>query len=140
MIRTLRDSFGAVSSHSTTAIVSSTPAPAPVKRSFLYPGNMVGSNPSSLRMPSHLSTQGNLGIQKTLVLTVACQVLCHACSCLTKRCQSMSQLMKLSRKFSLVKSHATLVVDQETKVHEKTLMQTLSCQLSCNSCFCLTRT
>ena len=60
MIRTLRDNFGAASSHSTTGLFSGTPAqPNSVKRSFLHPGNIVGSQSSTLRLPSNMSTQGN---------------------------------------------------------------------------------
>ena len=60
MVRTLRDNFGAVSAHSTTAIATGTPATAnPLKRSFLQPGNTTGSQTSTLRLPSTLSTQGN---------------------------------------------------------------------------------
>ena len=51
------------------------------------------------------------------------------------------ELMKLSCKLSLVNSHATLVLafDQDMRVDE-TLLQTLACQLSCNSCSRLTKT
>ena len=59
MIRTLRDNFGAASSHSTTALVAGTPGPPnPIKRSFLHPVNTVGSQPSTLRLPSNMSTLG----------------------------------------------------------------------------------
>ena len=60
MIRTLRDNFGAASSHSTTALAPTPGQPNPLKRSFLHPGNIAGSQASSLRLPSNLSSQGNV--------------------------------------------------------------------------------
>jgi hypothetical protein len=95
-------------------------------------------------------------VEKTLMWTLACQLSCNSCSRLIKQWK----LRKLSCKLSLLNSHATLVLvwssneswenshvnsrfstlmqllfsfDQAMKV-EKTLMQTLASQLSCNSC------
>ena len=61
------------------------------------------------------------------------QLSCNSCSCLTRTWE----LRKLSLKLSLLNSHATLMqllfsFDQDMRV-EKTLMQTLASQLSCNS-------
>ena len=101
-------------------------------------------------------------VDETLMQNLACQLSCNSCSRLTRTWESM----KLSCKLSLANSHATLVLvwpgheswwnshaksrlstlmqllfsfDQDMRVDE-TLMQTLACQLSCNSCSRLTRT
>jgi hypothetical protein len=101
-------------------------------------------------------------VEKTLMQTLASQLSCNSCSRLT----GAWELRKLWCKLSLLNSHATLVLvwpgheswensqansrfstlmqllfsfDQGMKV-EKTLMQTLASQLSCNSCSRLTRT
>ena len=104
----------------------------------------------------------NMRVKKTLIQTLACQHSCNSCSCLTRTWE----LRKPSYKLSLVNTHATLALvwpgheswvnsytnsrlstlmqllflfDQNMRV-KKTLIQTLACQHSCNSCSCLTRT
>jgi hypothetical protein len=75
-------------------------------------------------------------IEKTLMQTLACQHSCNSCSRLTGTCE----LRKLSCKLSLLNSHQLLFsFDRDMRV-EKTLMQTLACQHSCNSCSRLTGT
>ena len=59
MVRSLRDSFGV--SHSTTHVLNSvTPAASPQKRYNLQISNTLSVNHSSSRLPSQLSTQGNV--------------------------------------------------------------------------------
>ena len=104
----------------------------------------------------------DMRVEKTLVQTLAYQLSCNSCSRLTGTCE----LRKLSCKLSLLNSHATLVLvwpghaswenshtnsclstlmqllfsfDRDMRV-EKTLIQSLASQLSCNSCSRLTGT
>ena len=104
----------------------------------------------------------DMGVEKTLIQTLASQLSCNPCSRLTGTCE----LRKLSCKLLLINSHATLVLvwpghaswenshtnsclstlmqllfsfDRDMRV-EKTLVQTLAYQLSCNSCSRLTGT
>ena len=104
----------------------------------------------------------DMRVDETLIQTLACQLSCNSCSRLTRTWE----LMKLSCKLSFVNPHAILVLvwpgheswwnshtnsrlstlmqllfsfDQDMRVDE-TLMQTLVCQPSCNSCSRLTRT
>jgi hypothetical protein len=82
---------------------------------------------------SHLSSTP---IEKTLMQTLACQHSCNSCSRLTGTCE----LRKLSCKLSLLNSHQLLFSFDRNMRVEKTLMQTLACQHSCNSCSRLTGT
>jgi hypothetical protein len=102
------------------------------------------------------SFDGGTKVEKTLMQTLASQLSCNSCS----RLMGARELRKLSCKLSLLNSHATLVLvwwgnesrenfhansrfstlmqllfsfDGGTSV-EKTLMQTLASQLSCNCC------
>ena len=104
----------------------------------------------------------DMRVEKTLIQTLASQLSCNSCSRLTGTCE----LRKLSCKLLLINSHATLVLvwpghaswenshtnsclstlmqllfsfDRDMRV-EKTIMQTLAYQLSCNSCSRLTGT
>ena len=73
-------------------------------------------------------------VDETLMQALACQLSCNSCSRLTRT----RELMKLSCKLSLVNSHVTLVLVWPGPRVDETLMQTLACQLSCNSCSRLT--
>ena len=115
-----------------------------------------------LSLQLFFSFDQDMRVDKILMQTLACHFSCNSCSRLTRTWE----LMKLPCKLSLVNSHATFVLvwpgheswwnshansrlstlmqllfsfDQDMRVDE-TLMQTLACQLSCNSCSRLTRT
>ena len=134
---------------------------------LVWPGHASWENSHTISCFSTLmqllfSFDRDMRVEKTLVQTLAYQLSCNSCSRLTGTCE----LRKLSYKLLLINSHATLVLvwpghaswenshtnsclstlmqllfsfDRDMRV-EKTLIQTLASQLSCNSCSRLTGT